>query len=379
MAKGPEAVDFFDEDDEQHPPGNRGSESVAYAGGSGPSTGPPTRQQARVRQAVFLIGAILILILIVIAFRGCLNARKDRAFENYVSDLSAITVETQQLSDNFFKRLNGDSTIDETTFGQEVDGDLGTSQGLLNRAQGLDAPGAVEGAQNQIELSFELRHDALEGISSLLGQLTGNDAKSASKGIYTQMKVLSASDILYARAQDEIEQALTDEGVVVEDGVPDSQFLPDEPDYLDPTVTAGAFAGVADESGAGISGGGANCDPGDNKIHGLQLISASALPSGVALDPAATVTASGDDEIDVEVLNGGDTEENNITVTVSGDGGISGSERIASIASQEQQTVAIPLGSTPKAGQTVNIDVEVSSVCGETLTDNNAATYSVTF
>ena len=77
----------------------------------------------------------------------------------------------------------------------------------------------------------------------------GKDADKAGKAIYTQMKVLSASDILYARAQDQIEQALTDNDVVVDEGVPDSQFLPDEPDYLDPAVTAAALGGVATSSG----------------------------------------------------------------------------------------------------------------------------------
>ena len=37
-----------------------------------------------------------------LAFRGCQNARTERSFTNYVSDLSALTVETKQLSDQFF-------------------------------------------------------------------------------------------------------------------------------------------------------------------------------------------------------------------------------------------------------------------------------------
>ena len=49
----------------------------------------------------------MILILIVIAFRGCLDARKDRSYQNYVSDLSSIIAETEQLSSNFFDRLGG--------------------------------------------------------------------------------------------------------------------------------------------------------------------------------------------------------------------------------------------------------------------------------
>jgi CARDB protein len=373
-------VDFFDDDDAELPPPRRGGRSTR--GGGPPAGGNVSRQQIRTRQAVLAIGAIVMLILIVIAFKGCLNARKDRAFQNYVSDLSAITVESKQLSDTFFGRLNPSSSdkapATELSFESEVAGDLGTSQGLLDRASKLDAPGELAGAQNQIELSFELRHDALEGISGALKGLSGDDAKKAQASLYTQMKVLSASDILYARAKDQIEQGLIDQTVTVADGVPDSQFLPDDPDYLDPSVVSSAFAAAVGSGGSGIAGtSGANCDSGDNKVHGTQLVGSTMLPSGVALAEGTTVTATGDDTVSVEVLNSGDATEQNIAVSVSGD--LSGNETIPTIASGESQTVEIKLSPAPKAGDTDSINVNVAAVCGEELTDNNKASYSVTF
>lgn len=372
-------MDFFDDDDAELPPPRRGGRSSR--GGSG--GGNVTTQQIRTRQAVLAIGAIVMLILIVIAFKGCLNARKDRAFQNYVSDLSAITVESKQLSDTFFGRLNpqsspADAGTTELSFESEVAGDLGTSQGLLDRARKLDAPGDVAGAQDQIELSFELRHDALEGISGALKGLSGDDSKKAQSALYTQMRVLSASDILYARAKDQIEQGLIDQGVSVADGVPDSQFLPEKPDYLDPAIVSSGFAAAVGSGGSGIAGdSGANCDSGDDKVHGTQLVSATMSPSGVALVPGTTVTATGDDSVSVEVLNSGDATEQNIDVTVSGD--LSGSETISTIASGESQTVDIELSPTPKAGDTDDLDVDVATVCGETIDENNKASYSVTF
>ena len=48
---------------------------------------------------------VLILILLVLGIRGCLNARKERGFENYVRDLDAIVTESKQLSETFFNRL----------------------------------------------------------------------------------------------------------------------------------------------------------------------------------------------------------------------------------------------------------------------------------
>lgn len=382
VAKGPEAVDFFDEDDDPEQPRRRGgSRATGGSVSSSAGRGGVSREQIRIRQAVLAVGAILLLILIVLAFRGCLDARKDRSFENYVSDLSSITTETDQLSDGFFARLIGDSEVEGVTFQTEVDGDKGTAQGLLDRAAGLDAPDDLGAAQEQIELSYELRHDALEGIAAQVGaaQSENSAATDASQVIYTQMKVLSASDILFARAKDQIEQALEDEEVVVEEGVPSSQFLPDKPDYLDPDVVDRAVGVIA---GAGGTSGGSACpgnDPGDEETHGLGITSALLLPSETALEDGATATASGDGEIQIDVQNQGTAPEGDITVDVSSDGAISGSQQIDEIAAGETQSVSVALEPAPKAGSTVELNVEVATVCGEQLATNNKATYTVTF
>ncbi|HWO48780.1 MAG TPA: hypothetical protein VNM42_02855, partial [Solirubrobacterales bacterium] len=139
-------MDFFDEDDPHEPPYGDEREPArpgraAASGGHGPRP-PASKQQARARQAGLLLGAIVLLILIVIAFRGCLDARKDRSFQNYVSDLSSITAETEQLSSNFFDTLQNNSSgnAGDLGFEGEVNGDKGTSQALLDHAEGLDAP-----------------------------------------------------------------------------------------------------------------------------------------------------------------------------------------------------------------------------------------------
>ena len=353
-------------------------------GGGGSGGGhmhpPASRQQARLRQAGLLLGALVVLILIVIAFRGCLDARKDRSFQNYVSDLSSITAETEQLSSGFFERLSGQASnsAGDVGFDTEVEGDKGTSQGLLDRAEGLDAPDDIQGAQDQIVLAYDLRHDALEGIAAALPKLSagGDEANKASDAIYTQMKVFSASDILYARAQDQIEQALVDNDVVVDEGVPDSQFLPEDPNYLDPAVTTDALGGVS------VDGGGSNANCKEGELHGLGLSDTGTvlMPSGTALSNGGTFTAvEGDDTIQVAVQNQGDFEESGIDVTVAGDNGIDASGTIDSIASQETQTVDIKLSPAPKAGESVTLDVEVATVPCEGVADNNVATYTVSF
>ena len=355
-------------------------------GGAAHAGGPPTRQQIRARQAILAIGAIVLIVLIVIAFRGCLNARQDRAFENYVSDLSSITAETQQLSESLFRTLSGEGTSSDIGLAGEVSGDVGVMQSLLDRAEGLDAPDEIAGAQEQIVLSYELRTDALEGIAAQVDKLGGTQQGDAVDAIYTQIRVLSAGDILFARARDQIEQALTDEEIVIPDGVPESQFLPtpgenNEPDYLDPAAVDSAFTGAAGSGGSGpVSD--SQCQ-GDGETHGLGLVDGESTlqPSGTALTDGGAVTAGqGDDSLEVAVQNQGTADESGIDVTVSSDdGSIDSTETISTIAAGDTETVSIPLGATPQAGDSLTLEVSVTPVGCEEIEDNNEASYPVTF
>ena len=380
--------DFFDdEDDVQERPRRSAGPPPSEPVGAGVrgGGGPPTRQQVRLRQAVLALGAILLLVLIVIAFRGCLNARQDRAFENYVSDLSSITAETQQLSDSLFETLRGEGSNSDIGLAGEVNGDVGVMQSLRDRAEGLDAPDEIAGAQEQIVLSYELRTDALEGNAAQVDKLGGTEKGDAVDAIYTQMKVLSASDILFARARDQSEQALTDEEIVVPDGVPESQFLPtpgdgDNPDYLDPEAVDSAFTGAAGGGSGPVSD--ADCQ-GDGEIHGLGLVDGETIlqPSGTPLTDGGAVTAQqGDDSIDVAVQNQGSTPESGIDVAVSSDdGSIDSTETISTIEPDTIETISIPLGATPGAGESLTLNVSVTPVGCEEIEDNNEASYPVTF
>lgn len=336
-----------------------------------------SRQQARGRQIVFLLGAVVILILIVIAFRGCLNARKDRSFQNYVSDLSSITATDTQISDQLFGILSGegDKASEDIGLQNEVQSAAGSAQDLLDRARDLSAPDEIGAAQDQIVLAFELRHDALEGIAAQLGKTGGSNGGKAEQAIYTQMKVLSASDILYARAQDQIEQELADQGITVDEGVPESQFLPNEPNYLIPDETAAAVSGAGGSTGSASN---ADCQN-DGQTHGIGLVDGGVTlqPSGTPLTNGGTTTAPADDDsVEVQVQNQGDADETGVQVTVSGDG-VDGNDTIDSIAAGEIASATVPLRGP--AGGTVEVTIEAAAVPCEQVEENNSLTNTITF
>lgn len=374
-------MDFFDEDDpaendeperssrERRRPRERGTPQAADR------TAPQSRQQARTRQLTLAGVSIVVLILLFLAFRGCLDARKDRAFKNYVSDLTALTTETDQLSEKFFGALDG-SNEGDIGLESEVNGDRGTAQGLLDRAQGLDAPDDIAGAQADVVRAYQLRRDGLDVIAAQLPAALGNQGSNkAIKVITEQMQAFLASDVLYSQARSAIQEGLDDREIVVDGGVPTSEFLPlgkNDPDYLNQDEVASLISGAAGGSSVPTGGDSADCDPGDTLTHGLGLVSTTAQPSGTVLQPGTTasVPAQGT-EFAVDVMNQGEADESQVKVTLSGD--LSGNQTIDSIAAAETQTVTIVPKPAPTAGETASVTVTVDTVCGEQVAENNVS------
>lgn len=343
--------------------------------------GADRQRQYLVRRFMALGVGVLILILLLLGIRGCLDARKERGFENYVRDLDAIVVESNQLSDTFFGRLQGQDSAQgggqggggsDLELEAQIGGDRNTAEQLLERVEGLDTPGELEGAQDELVQAFELRRDGLEGIadqiSTALGQEGQNEAVNA---IANDMKEFLGSDVLYARARADILSVLQEEEITGE--VDTSVFLPDPvEEWLDPvqltTVISGAGAAEVD------------C-----QVCGTELLSTTLNPGGVVLTPDSLNTVTlGDDppEIDVEVQNGGDSEINGLVINFELTGGtepIQGETTIDRIASGGVETATLAFETEPETGVELSLEVNVVPVAGETLTDNNTSIYPIIF
>ena len=190
--------------------------------------------------------AVGILILIVIGIRGCLNARKERAFENYASDLSTLVNESQQLSSTFFGRFADPKNLTELQFETEIKADRSTAEGLVTRAESLDPPGELSGPQDDVVKSFELRRDGLAGIADNISGAFSNEAdvqRDALDQITLDMQDFLASDALYRGAREDSETVLSAQGITAE--IPESEFLPQPiTDWLDEIAVAESLAGI---------------------------------------------------------------------------------------------------------------------------------------
>jgi hypothetical protein len=318
------------------------------------------------RRALALGAGLLILILIVLGVRGCLNARKHRALSDYARNVTQIVDETDQTSKSFFDKLSDPGNLSVTEFIAEVNADRSAMDNYVARIDGLDTPGDMGDAQKALELVYELRGSAMTEIADQISTALGDvGAEKATEAIARQMGVLAASDVLYASvARPEINGVLADNGIDGDD-VPKSVFVPDGTAWLDEGAVSSALAsvsGAATEETAGV--------------HGLGLIGTSINGTELVAEGSTPVVAEETPEVEVQVSNQGESTENGVTVSVTVDGDTL-QQDISSIEAGATETVVIPLTPAPKGE--VTLEVEAAPVPGEEFSENNEASYTVVF
>jgi CARDB len=317
------------------------------------------------RRALALGGGLVVLILLVLAVKGCLDARADRALEDYAEDVSQIVAETEQTSKDFFGKLSDPGGLSVTEFVAEVNADRSAMDNYASRIDGLDAPGDMSRAQTALELTYSLRSSAMTEIADKMPTALGDAGSAkATGGIARQMRKLLAADALYGTVvRPEINNVLAANGIEGKD-VPESAFLPEDTKWLEEDVVAAALGTVSGSSTADASG-----------LHGTELTGVSV--NGTELgEEAVSIPAEETPEVEVEVENQGESTEENIGVTVSA-GGTEIEGTIEAVEPGETAVVSIPLTGAPK-GEAA-LEVKVDTVPGEQVSENNEASFSVIF
>jgi len=325
----------------------------------------PERQQIMLRRGLALGAGLLILILLVLGVRGCLDARKDRALRDYATDVAQIVDETDQTSKSFFGKLSDPGGLSVTEFVAEVEADRSAMDNYRSRIDGLDAPGDMAEAQEALELTYALRGNAMTEISAKMSTALGDvGAERATASIANQIRKLLASDVLYASVvRPEMEAALSDNGI--EEEVPESVFVPDDTKWLDESEVADALSQVSGATGEATPG-----------VHGLELTGVAIDGVELSSEEAVSIGAEETPELEATVENQGESTENGVTVSVTV-GGATLQGEISTVGAGETATATIPLVPTPKGE--VTLEVAAEPVPGEQISDNNEDAFTVTF
>lgn len=355
-------MSFLDEDELDPAPSGPGSRR----------SGADAQRQIMVRRLIALAVGAGFLIIILLGIRACLDARKERGYENYVSDLTSAVDGSNQVSERFFGRLlEPPKGLTEIDLQAQVGSDRSAAEGQLQQVEGLDAPDAIADAQSQVVQAFELRRDALAGVADDIPTALGSEGRrDAIERIVGDMKAFLASDVLYERARIDINQTLQDEGI--DKSARPSPFLPEPVDrWLDDLSLTSTLSAFATETGT-VKG-----------LHGLALISSTLDKTPLTTDSPNTISLGKDPpEITVEVQNQGDTVEKEVTVSYTLSGGttpLEGEQVIPSIDAQGISDTTIGFEAEPETDISLTLEVKVFPVNGESVTDNNTATYTITF
>ena len=327
-----------------------------------------------VRRTIAAGVGILVFILLVIAFKGCLNARKERNMEDYVRNSNELVALSKAESRRLFDILSAPSGQSQAVDRQNQANTLRTdSATLADRARNLDVPDQLSQAQDYFLESLELRRDALAIVADQLpGALAQEERRSSTARIAQMMQVFLASDVLLkSRYLVVLKDSLDKENVQAEVPTTGELTFVEDVQWLQPDFVADQISGIRGSSGTATPG-----------LHGDGLGAVSLGGVTLVAGTAPSVQLTKDTAFDIEVVNQGDSTETDVGVTVtvsSGADAIKLEETIPEIAAGEAKHVSIPLSSQPPTGQQVPITVNVKAVPGEEVTDNNKGEFTAIF
>jgi hypothetical protein len=323
----------------------------------------PERQQIMLRRGLALVGGLVLLILIVLGVRGCLDARANRELSDYARNVTQIVEETQHTSQTFFERLENPDGASVTDFVDQVNADRSAVDTYATRIDDLSTPGDMSRAQSNLELAYQLRANAMDEIAEEMSTaLADRGVEKAIATIAKQMQKLLASDVIYEQVvRPEVDGVLADNGITNSD-LPESTFLADEK-WLDEDTVSEALGAVSGGTTSSASG-----------LHGTGLTAVSVNSTELIEGAPTTIVGEEGVEVEVSVQNQGESTENGVKVAVTYEGNTVTGE-INELAVGETGTAVIPLTPTP-SGE-VTLEVEVEAVDGENVTDNNEASYTL--
>ena len=260
------------------------------------------------RRALALGGGLMVLILIVLGVKGCLDARAHRALSDYARNVTQIVEETeadQQGASSASSKNPAASRSPSSSPRSTPTAARWTA--TPPRIDGLERPRRHGPRAERLELVYELRGSAMDEIADKMSTALGDvGAEKATAAIAKQMQKLLATDVVYAqvvaagnrrrpRRQRDRRRRRAEE-----------RLPPRRDQWLEESTVSsalGAVSGVERRSDAGRARPRPDSAP------------ASTAPNWSPKRPAS-VAGEETPEVEVEVQNQGESTENGVTVSV---------------------------------------------------------------
>jgi hypothetical protein len=340
---------------------------------------PPMRTPQGLTPLLRLVGliafAIVIVVLLVYAIKGCESSSKHANYDHYMSKVREIASHSQSIG-NRLATLMTQAGIKSSELQNRLAGLARDEDQTADAARAIDPPGRLRSEHERLIDALEYRYSGIVGIADSLSQAL---AKKRTSGVGALVEVpalrLVASDVVWDDGFKDPSKAVLQKQGVGDIRVPDSNFV-QNPDFF----TASSLNSIVGR----LRGG--NVTPTTGGLHGTNIVSVKAQPRGTELSTQTQlpVFATTNLTFEVTIKDSGDSPEVNIPVTLT----IPDPQSNKSIVKrqilrfinpgEEKPVVFRNIGAVPFTTPT-RVKVVVSPVPGEHNTSNNTAEYPVIF
>jgi hypothetical protein len=326
-----------------------------------------------VRRLVAAGVGIVLLIAIVLLIDGCLKSEKQQALKDYNHDVSELAQESDtQVSHPLFVALTNSANKPAVDADQQIYELRGLAQGIATRAKGLNVPGEMAAAQQDLLLALDLRVEGMTKVAALVPTALDGQAKQDSAKIAGDMEIFLASDVIYSqRVAPLIQQTLAANGIHGLTTAP-TRFLPNL-GWLEPAGALSRITGQAASSSQTALASG---------THGSALIGVSVGANALQPEPTVNhISGGANPTFTVIVEDSGENPETDVTVEVAVTAAgkqykashVINSTQPGSKVNAEVTVVGVPQGAPAK------VEAYIQPVPGETNTENNKGTYPAIF
>jgi CARDB len=335
----------------------------------------PTGVTPLLRLAGLIAFAILIIVLLVFWVNSCRGAGKKHSYSVYFEKVSGVAHDSQQIGTELTQDLTTPG-IKALALEQKIRGLAQRMDQVVTSAEAMQPPGTLRDEQQSMLEALQFRVRGLRGLADAFRANAGS--KSSDKGglaLAAQAQRLVASDVVWddlfrtPSQQELVRQGVT--GVAV----PDSNFVPNNPDFGSPRFWVPILQRISGAATGGTTGG----------VHGTGLVSTKVLPSGQELSTSTenTITAGTNLGFAVTVKDTGDSQEVRVkvTLTIQQASPIVKTQTISLINPGEEKVVTFTGFNNPPVtyASVTTLKVDVAPVPGELNKNNNSAQYKVIF
>jgi hypothetical protein len=351
----------------------------------GTSGGAAVLQHPRARLVALLVFAVILIVVIALVVKDCQRSQLEDKYTSYINGVAQIQTASAEQGAKLRQVLANPRGQRPPQLRAAILAIGKDAQGLVEQAQGLDPPGALNAPQRSFVTALQYRVAGLSSLGDNLPTLLqSNDVQTKAAGVAKPMQRFLASDVIYEDSfKNPAIQALDDDDITGIEVPALQPFLPNTA-WASPDGAKALLPGLQRRTAASDGNGGGTSS---GNLRGTSLESTVAMPSETRLVPGQVATVQSTELLKwaVTVKNGGDFDETNVVVKASffypaTPNDVDTREvPIPTIASGQTTTVEIPGPASDKVvfGEQGTLRIEVAPVTGETRIDNNKAEYPV--